>query len=485
MSAVTIDRLEQLDLGLVEVHKSNPRKDMGDLTELAASIKEVGVVEPIVVVRRNGHFEAVAGSRRLAAAKKAGLTQIPARVMDLDEAKAAAVALIENLQRKDLNPLEEAQGYHDYIALTGCQQKELAEKVGRAPSTIANALRLLEAPKPVKDALSDGTITAAHGRVLLTLRDPGLATKVKLRKGVTVDEIQGEVEAINRVYDTQGEGAVEAARKALADATAKHPQATIVWRAPRPYPPVVDLTKALGQAPSEFIRDLRQNEWDTAKPTEAMHDKACMCRAYELVPEERYERAAASLKFVLRRVCIDEKGWQKARPPKGRAKRSSRPPGSEPKPLTPAQLAAQERRRQESADKAAAKVLSATPTVPAKYAALAKVLAKGEIPAAAARAIVLVSVVNPDIGTSVRLTNEKGVELAIWNRIAKMPAKKLSKLAQGFLAQAIVAEIETLLVGSSWRKDEWPLDEASAIAIAAGFGVTIAPKKAPAKDANR
>lgn len=143
MTAAT-GELKQIRLADLKVHDLNPRSDVGDLSELEASIRANGVLEPIVVVRSNGHYEIVAGSRRAAAAKRAQLVEIPAVVRDMDERQIAAAALVENLQRKDLAPLEEAEGYQRYIELTGASQADLAKAVGKAPSTIANALRLLD-----------------------------------------------------------------------------------------------------------------------------------------------------------------------------------------------------------------------------------------------------------------------------------------------------------------------------------------------------
>src|SRR5712691_8179475 len=118
MTTQVVEQIQLIDLKDLEVHPSNPRKNVGDIDELAASIKEIGLLQPVVAVRHNGVYQVVAGSRRLAAAKKAGLKDIPTRVMELDEAQAQAASLIENLQRKDLEPLEEAEGYRSWLAIT-------------------------------------------------------------------------------------------------------------------------------------------------------------------------------------------------------------------------------------------------------------------------------------------------------------------------------------------------------------------------------
>lgn len=301
MSAVAVDRLQQLDLGLVDVHELNPRKDVGDLKELAASIDQIGVVEPIVVVERDGRFKAVAGSRRLAASKLAGQKSIPARVMSLDDAQAAAAALIENLQRKDLNPLEEAQAFAQYIALTGCTHKALGQKIGRAESTVSNALRLLEAPKPVKEALAKGSITAAHARVALELKDPAYVSKLRLTPGITVDNLKMDVNQANRVYERQGPPAIAAVKKALEAAKAAHPKETVTWGVDEFGSPDRFVLNVLGK-PSEKIQGRLRGDSATKS-----HDKDCTCRAWAIIRVDNW----SSPRIETPRACIDARGWNK------------------------------------------------------------------------------------------------------------------------------------------------------------------------------
>lgn len=449
MTAV-VEQIQLIDLGQLEVHPSNPRKDVGNIDELAASIKSAGLIEPIVAVRHNGTYQVVAGSRRLAAARKAKMGALPVRVMDLDEAQAMAAALIENLQRKDLEPLEQAEAFRGWLDLTGKTQKELAETVGLAPSTIANALRLLEAPKVVKEALRTQTIGAEHARVLLTLKSPELATGVKLQPGVTVEELREDVGRINAEYATKGQGAIASAKKELAEAQAKHPNATITWKAERGYyaPRLVDLTKALGKPPKAICGEMRKEAWNTDKPTEAAHDKACSCQAYQLSVRENYNRPAAAIVFELERVCIDAAGWKKARP---KVKRQ-----------TAAKKAARER-----AQKQLTRELTVRKARTAKEIALFKKLLKGSMTADVARAYVATEVIGYGM-TGVGTVGASASSLA-WDRIAAMPATKVSDLAVSMIAERFADEL--------FRGKFDP--ESAEGRSAAYFGIEVdAPKKA-------
>jgi ParB family chromosome partitioning protein len=428
---VVVEQIELIDLTKLEVHPSNPRKQMGDLDELAASIKSAGLIEPIVAVRHNGKYQVVAGSRRLAAARKAKLENLPVRVMDLDEAQAMAAALIENLQRKDLEPLEQAEAFRGWLALTGKTQKELSDVVGLAPSTIANALRLLEAPKPVQDALRTQQIGAEHARVLLTLKDPGLATKIKIKPGITVEQLREDVTALNADHLAKGSAAVDAAKKALADATTKHPGVTITWRAPRNWQEqqVVDLTKALGKPPTSISGEIRTSEprgtWEaTSQPTAAAHDKVCECRAVRMTARQNYNVPTALPVFEFARVCVDTEGWKKARPKQKRVSYSS----SSSKPKTPAQVAKQERAARERATKELKRELAVRKPRNTAGAIVFKKLGKTTMPADLARALVATEVIAFGLG-------DQSTTHIAWERIAAMPAKKISELAVSLIAE--------------------------------------------------
>lgn len=177
-----------------------PRKEFSasSLDELAASIKEYGVLQPINVrkIGENG-FELVSGERRLRASKLAGMTYIPALIIEVVEQDSAVIALIENLQREDLNFMEEAEGYYNLINDHGMTQEELAKKVGRKQSTIANKLRLLKLNKNVKKIILENQLTERHARVLLKLPDDTLQKKALssiIKKSLNVKKSEELVE---------------------------------------------------------------------------------------------------------------------------------------------------------------------------------------------------------------------------------------------------------------------------------------------------
>ncbi len=182
-----------------------PRKQFNktSLEELCESIKQYGVIQPINVRKITASsYELVAGERRLRAATMAGLKEIPAIIVNVDDNESAVMALIENLQREDLNYMEEAEGYNNLISEHGFTQEELAQKIGKSQSTIANKIRLLKLPPLVKKILSDNNLTERHARALLKLHDEQLQLKVLKRvseKGMNVKKTEELVEkAIER-----------------------------------------------------------------------------------------------------------------------------------------------------------------------------------------------------------------------------------------------------------------------------------------------
>lgn len=168
------EKVMQIKLDDISANPDQPRRrfDEGKLKELAASIKEQGVLQPILVrPRENGKFEIVAGERRFRAAKMAGLKTIPAIAKELADEVTLEVALIENIQRQELNPLEEAGSYRDLIDNYGYTQAKLAEKLGKSRVYVANTLRLLALPTEIKIQIAKGSLTAGHGRALLMLEN--------------------------------------------------------------------------------------------------------------------------------------------------------------------------------------------------------------------------------------------------------------------------------------------------------------------------
>ncbi|HCA05066.1 MAG TPA: stage 0 sporulation protein J [Ruminococcaceae bacterium] len=165
-----------LKISEIEPNRSQPRKEFDEkaLSELAESISEHGLLQPILVRPLTlGGYEIVAGERRYRACRMAGLTEVPVIIRELSEAETMELALIENLQREDLNVIEEAMGYEVLMNEHGFTQDEVARSVGKSRPAVANALRLLKLPESVKELLKDGKISAGHARALLTLENEG------------------------------------------------------------------------------------------------------------------------------------------------------------------------------------------------------------------------------------------------------------------------------------------------------------------------
>jgi len=155
----------------IEGNPDQPRKsfDQLSLKELAASIKEKGIIQPIIVEKKNSSYIIIAGERRHRASKLAGLTEVPVIVKKFSENEKLEIALIENIQREDLNPIEEAAAYHDLMERGNLNQEEVATKVGKNRSTVANSLRLLKLPENIQITLAKGAISAGHARAILAL----------------------------------------------------------------------------------------------------------------------------------------------------------------------------------------------------------------------------------------------------------------------------------------------------------------------------
>ncbi|MEO1333960.1 MAG: ParB/RepB/Spo0J family partition protein, partial [Myxococcota bacterium] len=166
--------LRTIAIEQIDPNPTQPRKqfDGDQLDELAASIREHGVLQPVVVRRAGERYQLVAGERRWRATAKAGLHEIPALVKELADDAALAVALVENVQRQDLDPIEEAEAYHRLVSEHALSHEELARIVGKSRATITNALRLLQLPAPVLARLATGELTAGHARAVMTLKDP-------------------------------------------------------------------------------------------------------------------------------------------------------------------------------------------------------------------------------------------------------------------------------------------------------------------------
>ncbi|HEX9777213.1 MAG TPA: ParB/RepB/Spo0J family partition protein [Geopsychrobacteraceae bacterium] len=212
-------------------HGQQPRKVFNDakMAELVASIKEKGVIQPLVVRQMADHYQIIAGERRWRAAQKAGLDKIPVVIQNVSEDWALEVALIENIQREDLNPLEESAAYRHLMDSFDLSQEEVAKRVGKDRSTVANALRLLKLPERVKDDLLNSRLSMGHARALLSLDDAGDMVEASdeiMRKRLSVRETEQLVKKIKtfgvvkvkkaeKVPDPNLEGLMGAMKQAL------------------------------------------------------------------------------------------------------------------------------------------------------------------------------------------------------------------------------------------------------------------------------
>ena len=196
---------EMLRISDVEPRRDQPRKtfEREALEVLADSIATYGVLQPIIVresIQAEGTYEIIAGERRWRAAKMAGLSEIPAVIFDGDELKAAQVALIENIQREDLNPVEEALGYGALIDRFGLTQEQVAKQVGKSRVSVTNALRLLDLPKEVLEMLKDGELSAGHARAILGLENEDDMISLAQRaasQNLSVREVEAAVRRMN------------------------------------------------------------------------------------------------------------------------------------------------------------------------------------------------------------------------------------------------------------------------------------------------
>ncbi|HMI43751.1 MAG TPA: ParB/RepB/Spo0J family partition protein [Gemmatimonadaceae bacterium] len=189
--------LKSIPIGQIGRNPFQPRREFNseELAELQESLSSSGLLQPITVRRRPGKdgFELIAGERRLRAAMKLGWKEIPAIIKDIDDKTVLTLALVENLQRTDLNPIEEGEGYHRLSNEFGLTQQQIAETVGKDRTTIANMLRVLQLPEVVRKLLQDGQLTMGHAKVLLGLEDPALITTLAreiVTEGLTVREVE-------------------------------------------------------------------------------------------------------------------------------------------------------------------------------------------------------------------------------------------------------------------------------------------------------
>ncbi|MCA1829237.1 MAG: ParB/RepB/Spo0J family partition protein [Myxococcales bacterium] len=207
------ERKGVINLGIEEIrpNRHQPRRhfDQTHIEELAESIKSKGILLPLIVRRSNDGYVLVAGERRWRAAQRAGLRELPVMVREVSEKEAFELALIENIQREDLNPVEEAEAYKRLIDEHGLTQEELAERVGKDRSTVANALRLLRLPDAIKEAIVSGQLSMGHARALLAISDEAdlrRAAEKVVREQLSVRAVEALVQRLKSRREPKEKG---------------------------------------------------------------------------------------------------------------------------------------------------------------------------------------------------------------------------------------------------------------------------------------
>jgi len=195
-------KVEEVEIFKIIANPHQPRKDfnMEKLQELSDSIKKNGIIQPILVTARGGQLEVIAGERRLKAAKLAGLTKVPVIIREADEQQKLELAIIENIQRHDLNPIEEADSYQKLSKEFGLNQEEVAQKVGKSRSAVANKLRLLQLPAEIQRALQEEKITEGHAKAILAIADPEKQRalfELILKNNLTVRQVESKTKEIS------------------------------------------------------------------------------------------------------------------------------------------------------------------------------------------------------------------------------------------------------------------------------------------------
>ena len=197
------DRVNYIKIHEIMPNVNQPRKTFNEekIAELADSITEHGIIQPIVVRRKKKGYEIVAGERRWRAAMKAGLTEVPCLLKELTDEQNMLIAIIENMQREDLNPIEEAEGLHQMVETFGMTQEQVSKSVGKSRPYITNALRLLKLPEYIRIQIAEGELSAGHGRTLITVEDEDLRRQLFdkiLAEGLSVRETEKLVSELSK-----------------------------------------------------------------------------------------------------------------------------------------------------------------------------------------------------------------------------------------------------------------------------------------------
>lgn len=196
------DVVEHINIQQIKVNPFQPRKKFDEtaIQELAESIKEHGILQPIIVRKKGKKYELVVGERRYRAASLAALDEVPAIIKDFTEQQMMELAILENLQREDLTPIEEAEAYHSLIENLGFTQEELAKRLGKSRPHIANHVRLLGLPEEIRQLMNEGKLSMGHGRALLGLKKKKQITEVAdkvLKQGLNVRQLEALVQQYN------------------------------------------------------------------------------------------------------------------------------------------------------------------------------------------------------------------------------------------------------------------------------------------------
>ncbi|MDT0632157.1 ParB/RepB/Spo0J family partition protein [Rubrivirga litoralis] len=195
-------RVADLEVEAIRPNPYQPRKDFDEdaLDELAASVRQLGIIQPLTVrALGDGRYELISGERRLRASRRAGLTRVPCYVREADTEEMLEMAIVENVQREDLNPVEVALGYQRLMEEVGLTQEQVAEKVGKSRPTVANALRLLRLPPRVQASLREGALSSGHARSLVGVEDPDALLalhRATLDEGLSVREVERRARAL-------------------------------------------------------------------------------------------------------------------------------------------------------------------------------------------------------------------------------------------------------------------------------------------------
>jgi len=220
----------------IKPNRAQPRKTFVNekLEELAASIREKGIIQPLVVCRKGQHYELIAGERRWRAAQKAGLREVPVVIQDVSEDTALEMALIENIQREDLNAVEEAEAYRSLLEKFDFSQEELAKRVGKDRSTVANALRLLKLPEEIQRDIVTENLTMGHARALLALESADLLKEAReeiLKKHLTVRATEALVKRLKSAKPAKAATRIDPELTDLMEQLKRHFKAKVAIRA--------------------------------------------------------------------------------------------------------------------------------------------------------------------------------------------------------------------------------------------------------------